>query len=113
MKELIMTVVDRDAHADRLERVSIAKRTAGAFAHADRIERPFRHWRFNDALPKALCREVIALPISLPPALDSLGKRSSLNKHRHFFSPEIQKSYPAAMQTSGQYFMICSSARGH
>ena len=91
-----MTVADRGAHADRLERVILAEGTANAFAHADRIERPFRHWRFNDALPKALCREIIALPISLPPALDSLGKRSSLNKHRHFFSPETQRSYPAA-----------------
>ena len=91
-----MTVADRDAHADRLERIFLVERAASAFAHADRLERPFRHWRFNDALPEALCREIIALSISLPPTLDSLGKRSSLNEYRRFFSPEMQQRYPAA-----------------
>jgi len=67
---------------------------AQVFSQATLKDDPYRYWLFEDALPLALCRAIVALPIPSPGEYDSLGKRDTRNDLRRFVSPEMQKEFP-------------------
>lgn len=62
-----------------------------AFKKARAVALPFHHWLFEDAIPKALCHEIITLPIEAARIEETYGKRDSHNDSRRFFDPALQQ----------------------
>ncbi len=65
-----------------------------AFNHAERKTIPYTHWLFENALPPAMCNDIIALPIAPAEGYDTQGKRDNHNELRRFISPEMRGKYP-------------------
>lgn len=62
---------------------------------AARHDRPYRHWRLRDALPRGLLAAVDALPFD-PPELGGVsGTREAHNDARRYFDPPAIAAFPA------------------
>jgi hypothetical protein len=74
-------------------------RTLGA---AERVARPYRHWKLRGVLPQDLCHEIIGLPIAPPVVEIHDGTRESFNEKRTFFTPALQAKFaPIAALVEG------------
>lgn len=72
----------------------VAARFGQALRHAERADRPYRHWKLHDVFPLDLCTGILTLPLA-PPALGKTdGTRNTYNTSRCFITPHLQKKFP-------------------
>ena len=57
---------------------------------------PFKHWLFDDVLPKETINELLKLPLPAQVIENHTGKRESQNKTRIFFNEQCCNKYPVA-----------------
>jgi len=57
---------------------------------------PFKHWLFDDVLPKETINELLKLPLPVQVIENHTGKRESYNHSRIFFNEQCCNKYPVA-----------------
>lgn len=87
---------DGDPFADEI----IADHLIAAFAAANQIETPYRHWLLTDCLPARDVDSVLELPFDAP-SLDGVsGKRELHNATRRYFDVENRATFPCVENVS-------------
>jgi hypothetical protein len=94
---MLASAVKKDSSEDNSMDIELA---VAALIVAEKVTQPFTHWLFEDALPVALCQEILRLPIDPPSIEDTHGKRDSHNNLRRFFSPGMQAEYNVMRETA-------------
>jgi hypothetical protein len=74
---------------------AIADRFAAALRRAERRETPYRHWRFVELFPEALCTGILTLPIAPSVLGKTDGTRASYNNQRCFITPSLRTKFPS------------------
>ncbi len=75
----------------------VASHFVNALKKAGIEENPYRRWILKDTLPEDMCVGVLLLPIRPPDIAEWGGVRDlgENNRKRTFFTPEVQKDFPA------------------
>lgn len=58
-------------------------------------EVPYRRWNVTNVFPESMCVGILTLPIAPPLIDDCHGVRDRHNEKRSFFTPQLQKDFPA------------------
>ena len=73
---------------------SVADWFLAALDVAAEVERPYRSWLLEDALPCDVARAIADLPFAAPVIGDTQGRRETHNSTRTFFCSENRKAFP-------------------
>jgi hypothetical protein len=77
---------------------------------------PYRHWLLDQALPDAVCDDIVGLPLTPPVVLETYGKRETNNASRSYFAPTLFPRHPVtelvakafqAPETTGRIEAVC------
>lgn len=72
----------------------IARHFRRALLDSIRCEKPYRHWRLEEVLPREVCLAIISLPIAPLLIDDCKGVRDVDNSLRTFLTPAEQTRFP-------------------
>lgn len=92
MRNSSIAVVDPTRH---LPDDDVAQAFSASLRNAARHERPYRHWRLRDALPRGLRAAIDALPFDPPDLGRVSGTREAHNGARRYFDPPTIAAFPA------------------
>lgn len=74
---------------------SVASHFCKALRDADRMEKPYTHWKLTHVFPEEMCTGILTLPIAPPIVGDTDGTRDTYNNSRAFITPERREHFPA------------------